>query len=93
MYFPKFALVGILAFAALAVMPFFFFRLLLFFLIVRVIARLVMGRRFRRHWAYQQRFENRAEPLESGDMRFFARRFEQGYAYEDKPKYSEKDLV
>lgn len=93
MYFPKFAVIGMLAFAALAVMPFFFFRLILFFLIVRVIARVVMGRRFRRHYAYQHAFENRAEPLEEGDMRFYARRFEKQYQYNDKPKYSEKDLV
>lgn len=93
MYFPKFALVGVLALAALAVMPFFFFRLIVFFLIVRLIVGLVARNRFRQHYAYQHHFDNRPEPLEAGDMRFFARRFEKEYRYEDKPTYSEKDLV
>jgi hypothetical protein len=93
MYFPKFAAVGILAGLALVVMPFFILRVLVFFFIVRLIARLVMGHRFRRHYAYQHHYENRAEPLEAGDMRFFARRFEKEYQYNDKPRYSEKDLV
>lgn len=93
MYFPKFAAVGILAVVALAVMPFFFLRILLFFLVVRLIVGMMFKNRFRRHYAYQHYYENRAEPLEAGDMRFFARRFEKEYQYEDKPKYSEKDLV
>ena len=93
MYFPKFALIGILALAALAVMPFFFFRLIVFFLIVRLIFRIVRKNRFHRHYAYHYHYENRPEPLEAGDMRFFARRFEKEYRYKDKPSYSEKDLV
>ena len=94
MYFPKFAIVGILAVAALAVVPFFFFfRLLLFFMIVRLLAKVVKKKHFRRHYAHHHHFDNRPEPLEAGDMRFFARRFEKQYRYEDTPRYSEKDLV
>lgn len=95
MFFPRFALVGILAVAALAMMPFFFFRIIVFFLIVRLIMRIVMGNRCHRHYAYRyhHHYDNRPEPLEEGDMRFFARRFEKAYQYEDKPKYSDKDLV
>lgn len=93
MYFPKFAIVGVLAVAALAVVPFFFFRLLLFFMIVRLIAKVIRKNHFRRHYAYHHHFDNRPEPLEAGDMRFFARRFEKQYQYEDRPRYSDKDLV
>lgn len=96
MYVPKFAAVGVFALIAVAIAPFFIIRLLLFFLIVRLIIRLVVGNRFRHHharYAYHAQCENRAEPLEQGDYRFFARRFEKEYASENKPMYSDKDLV
>lgn len=94
MYVPKVAAVGILALVALTVMPFFFIRILLFFVAARLIFRMVFRHRFKHAYhRYHSHYENHAEPLAQGDYRFFARRFEKEYAYDNKPTYSDKDLV
>lgn len=94
MYVPKFAVLGLLGFLALAVMPFFLIRLVVFFLIIRLMAKIIFRHRYHRRFGYPHPhylYEG-PEPLEAGNYRFYARRFERGQ--EDlTPKYREKDLV
>lgn len=96
MYIPKFAVLGLLGFLALAVMPFFLIRLVVLFFILRLIVGMVARHRFRSRFGYahQHYLESGHEPLEAGNYRFYARRFEKEYEAEPKtPTYSEKDLV
>lgn len=96
MYVPKFAVLGLLGFLALAVMPFFLIRLVVFFVILRLIVGIVARHRFHRKFGYahQHYLESGPEPLEAGNYRFYARRFEREYDAEPEiPTYSEKDLV
>lgn len=86
--------VAMLGFLALAIMPFFLVRLVVFLLIVRVIVGMMARHRFRRQYAYHHTYhDDSPEPLEMGDYRFYARRFERTYEEEKRPTYSEKDLV
>ncbi len=96
MYVPKFAVLGLLGLLALAVMPFFLIRLVVFFFIVRLVVGMVARHRFHHQFGYahQHYLDNEPEPLEAGNYRFYRRRFEREYDYEPTaPRYSEKDLV
>lgn len=94
MYFPKIAIVAMLGFLALAVMPFFLIRLVVFILIIRFIMGMLFRHRFHRRFGYHPHYlPEGPEPLEAGNYRFYARRFERAKEEDRTPTYRERDLV
>lgn len=94
MYFPKMIVVAMLGFLALAIMPFFLVRFVVFLIIIRLMLGMMARHHFRHRFAHRQAYLDEVpEPLEMGDYRFYARRFERTYEEEKRPTYREKDLV
>jgi hypothetical protein len=59
----KTVLAGVLAGVAIFMMPFLFIKVLVFFLLIKAIFRLMVGRRHHHHWqyAYAHKYKNMSE--------------------------------
>ncbi len=95
MHIPKFAVLGLFGLLALAVMPFFLIRLVVFMFIIRFLIGMIFRHRYHRRFGYAHPhcLPEGPEPLEAGNYRFYARRFEREQAEDKTPRYREKDLV